>query len=40
VSLYGEADEQWFHGNRNVESYHPEEPWRWRRYILRNVGSK
>jgi hypothetical protein len=24
---YGEATQEWFHGNTTVESYHPEEPW-------------
>jgi hypothetical protein len=38
VSSYGEANQQRFLG-KSVESYDPDEPWRRRRYILRNVGS-
>jgi hypothetical protein len=26
-----EQDQRWFHGNTTVESFCPEEPWRWRR---------
>jgi hypothetical protein len=37
--LYGDANQQWFHGNTTLESYHPAEPWRWTRYIVRNVSS-
>jgi hypothetical protein len=39
VSLYGGTDQQWFHCNTTVESYHPEASWKWMLYVLWNVGS-